>query len=148
MDRSAISKLRAIQRPQGQTRRLSCEGTNCLSEEGRRAKLSSREGNASRSSAVIECLGKERAMKLCVKSLALASGILWAGCVFCVGVANLIWAGYGVQFLQWLSSFYPGYDADRHFGQVVIATLYALIDGLLGGAVFAWLYNRFDRSKT
>jgi hypothetical protein len=86
-------------------------------------------------------------MKLCVKALALTSGVLWAGCVFCVGVANLIWAGYGVQFLQWLSSFYPGYHAARNFGEVVIATLYALLDGLLGGAIFALLYNFFDRTK-
>ena len=86
-------------------------------------------------------------MKLCVKALALASGILWGGCVFCVGVANLIWGGYGVHFLQWLSSFYPGYNAGRSFGEVVIVTLYALVDGLVGGAIFAWLYNCFDRSK-
>jgi hypothetical protein len=62
-------------------------------------------------------------------------------------VANLIWAGYGVQFLHWLASFYPGYTASRNFGQVVIATLYALLDGLLGGMVFGWLYNRFDKSN-
>lgn len=86
-------------------------------------------------------------MKLCVKSLALASGILWGVCVFFVGVANLIWSGYGVDFLHWLSSFYPGYNGGRSFGEVVIVTLYALLDGLAGGAIFAWLYNCFNKTK-
>ena len=86
-------------------------------------------------------------MKLDVKALAIASGLLWGGCVFMVGVANLIWAGYGVHFLQWLSSFYPGYSAARNFGEVIIGTLYALVDGLLGGLIFAWLYNCFAKTK-
>jgi len=50
--------------------------------------------------------------------------------------------GYGQQFLQTLSSFYPGYHATHSIGQVVIVTLYAMADGLIGGAVFGWLYNR------
>jgi hypothetical protein len=86
-------------------------------------------------------------MKLNVKALALASGILWGGCVLMVGLANLIWGGYGVHFLQWLSSFYPGYSGARSFGEVVIATLYALVDGFVGGVVFAWLYNCFAKDK-
>ena len=85
-------------------------------------------------------------MKLNVKALALASGLLWGGCVFMVGLANLIWAGYAVQFLQWLS-FYPGYNGTRSFGEVVIVTLYALLDGFAGGAIFAWLYNCFAKAK-
>ena len=58
------------------------------------------------------------------------------------GLANLICGGYGQHFLQTLSSFYPGYHATHSIGQVVIVTLYAMADGLIGGAVFGWLYNR------
>ncbi len=63
-----------------------------------------------------------------------------------VGVANLIWAGYGVHFLEWRASFYPGYHATRSFGEVDIVTLYALADGLIGGAVLGWLYNHLVKS--
>ena len=85
-------------------------------------------------------------MKLNVKALAFAGAILWGGCVFLMGIANLIWASYGVHFLNFLASFYPGYSATRSFGEVVIVTLYALADGLIGGAILAWLYNCFAKS--
>lgn len=29
------------------------------------------------------------------------------------------------------------------FGSVVVVTLYALVDGAVGGFLLAWLYNRF-----
>ncbi len=29
--------------------------------------------------------------------------------------------------------------------EVVIGTIYGTVDGLIGGAVFAWLYNQFAR---
>ena len=81
-------------------------------------------------------------MKFDVKALALACAILWGGAILLVGLANLIWGGYGQHFLQTLSSCYPGYHATRSIGEVVIVTLYAVADGLIGGAVFGWLYNR------
>ena len=37
---------------------------------------------------------------------------------------------------------YPGYDATASFGQVIVGTLYGLVDGAVGGAIVAWLYNR------
>jgi len=85
-------------------------------------------------------------MKLDIKALAFTGALLWGGCVFCVGVANLIWPGYGSQFLAWIASFYPGYHATRSFAEVIIGTLYALVDGLLWGVVFGGLYNRFAKS--
>jgi len=84
-------------------------------------------------------------MKFNIKALAIACAILWGGCVFLVGLANLIWSGYAVNFLQWLASFYPGYHATRSIGEVAIVTLYAIADGLIGGAVFGWLYNRLAK---
>jgi hypothetical protein len=81
-------------------------------------------------------------MKFNVKALAIACAILWGGCVFLTGLANLIWSGYAQRFLEVLASFYPGYHATRSIGEVVIVTLYAIVDGLCGGAIFGWLYNR------
>jgi len=52
--------------------------------------------------------GKDQAMKLSIKGLALASGILWGVAMLGMGLANLIWGGYGQQFLQTMSSVYFG----------------------------------------
>ncbi len=81
---------------------------------------------------------------LSVKGLALTGGILWAGCVLLVGVANLVWPSYGVAFLEIARSLYPGYANTAGFGGVIVGMLYALLDGAILGAVFAWLYNTFQ----
>lgn len=80
-------------------------------------------------------------MRLNIKAFCLTTGILWAAAVLLVGIANLVWSGYGGVFLQLIASIYPGYDATRSFGAVVVGTLYALLDGLILGLVFAWVYN-------
>jgi hypothetical protein len=82
-------------------------------------------------------------MKLNVKALALTVGILWALAVLLVGAANLIWSGYGGAFLQLIASIYPGYHAAGCPGDLIVGTLYALVDGTIGGLVFGWLYNLF-----
>jgi hypothetical protein len=81
-------------------------------------------------------------MKFNVKALALGCAILWGAAVLLVGVANLICPHYGQQFLEMLASGYPGYHATRSVAQVALVTLYAAADGLIGGGVFGWLYNR------
>ena len=83
-------------------------------------------------------------MKLNIKALALASAILWGVAMLLMSLANLIWGSYG-QFLQMMSSVYPGYHATRTIAEVIVGTLYGAGDGLVGGAVFAWLYNRFAK---
>jgi hypothetical protein len=80
-------------------------------------------------------------MKLSVKGMAIAAALLWGGALFLVGLGNLIWSGYGQALLDLAASIYPGYKATASFGQVVIGTLYGLLDAAIGGAVFAWLYN-------
>ena len=77
-------------------------------------------------------------MKFSVKGLALTSGILWGLAMLGMGLANLIWSGYGQQFLQTVSSVYFGYHATRSIAEVIVGTLYGAVDGLVGGAVFAW----------
>jgi len=80
-------------------------------------------------------------MRLNNRSLALTFGLLWGGALFVVGLANLMEPTYGAQFLEVVASIYPGYSAAGSFGQVIVGTLYALLDGLVGGWIFAWLYN-------
>jgi hypothetical protein len=80
-------------------------------------------------------------MKLNLKALMVTFAILWAGAVLLVGVANLIWPGYGKSFLLILASIYPGYAASGSFGDVIVGSLYALVDAAILGLVFGWLYN-------
>jgi hypothetical protein len=85
-------------------------------------------------------------MKFDVKALALASAILWGAAVFLVALINLICGCYGHNFLEMLSSWYPGYHATRGIVELVIVTVYAFCDGLIGGAIFGWLYNWLVKS--
>ncbi len=86
-------------------------------------------------------------MKLSVKGLALTLGLVWGGlAMLLTGLANLIWPGYGGEFLKVMASVYPGYHATASFGQVIVGTLYGIVDGAVAGAVFAWVYNRFATS--
>ena len=87
-------------------------------------------------------------MKLNVIRFGCALASIWGLAVLSVGVANLIWPAYGVEFLKIIDSIYPGY----HFGQwgyggVLVATLYAIIDAWVCGVIFALLYNTFTKKK-
>ena len=82
-------------------------------------------------------------MKFNIKALALACAILWGLAMLVMGLANFIWGNYGQQFLQTMASVYFGYHATRSIAEVIVGTLYGAVDGLIGGAVFAWLYNQF-----
>ena len=82
-------------------------------------------------------------MRLSVKALAFATGIIWAGGILCVGLVNLAAPTYGASFLQAVSSIYPGYHNSGHILDVLVGTGYGLVDGGIGGLIFAWLYNCF-----
>ena len=79
-------------------------------------------------------------MRLNVKGLAVALGLAWGGGVFLAGVAHAVWPSYGVTFLEFTASIYPGYHVGS-LGGVIIGTLYAVLDGAVSGAVVAWLSN-------
>ena len=78
-------------------------------------------------------------MKLNVKAFGLASGILW---------------GVGVFFLAWWLIILEGSSGDpTALGRVykgfsisplgsVIGLVWGFFDGLIGGLIFAWLYNK------
>ena len=86
---------------------------------------------------------RELNVKLNVKAFALTCGILW---------------GFGLFFLTWwiiafdgpgnspmlLGRIYRGYSLSP-IGSVV-GLVWAFFDGLVGGALFAWVYNRLAGS--
>ncbi len=86
-------------------------------------------------------------MKLSIQGMTVTLAIVWGMlAMFLTGIANLIWPGYGRAFLEVMASVYPGYNATATFGQVIVGTVYGLLDGAVAGAVFAWLYNRFAQT--
>lgn len=85
-------------------------------------------------------------MRVDVTALALTAGLVWGAAMLAVATANLVWPHYGRAFLELVASVYPGYRPGSGAGSVAIGTLYALVDGAVGGGVFAWLYNRFARA--
>jgi hypothetical protein len=82
-------------------------------------------------------------MKLSVRALTIVAALLWGGAILLVGLLNLAWPSYGIEFLQMVSSVYPGFDASRGVGDLLVGTSYAMVDGAVCGFLFGWLYNAF-----
>ncbi|PYR38317.1 MAG: hypothetical protein DMF90_03725 [Acidobacteria bacterium] len=80
-------------------------------------------------------------MKLSLKAAAVACGVLWGGCLLLVGVVHLWVPSYGAGFLGTMSSLYPGFHASGTLPDVLVGTGEGIVDGVIGGLVFAWLYN-------
>ena len=83
-------------------------------------------------------------MKLNVKSFGLTCGLLW---------------GFGLMFLTWWIMLFEGSTGATTFiGRIyqgynisIVGSLLGLVwgffDGLIGGAIFAWLYNKITGEK-
>lgn len=80
-------------------------------------------------------------MKLSLRAFSVTAGMLWCIAVMLVGFAHHAWPGYGGAFLEVVASIYPGYKVTEEVTSVLIGSGYALVDGLVGGLVFAWIYN-------
>ena len=87
-------------------------------------------------------------MRLSVRATAAAVALVWGGALFLVGVIHLINPDYGLLFLQMVASIYPGFDGAVGFGDLIFGTLFGLVDGAIGGALIAWLYNLFASGVT
>jgi hypothetical protein len=89
--------------------------------------------------------GKEEEvfMHLSERALAVVAAVLWGGCMLFVSLVNAAVPTYGMEFLKMMSSVYPGFHATRTFGDVLIATIYGLVDGAVGGYLLGLLYNQF-----
>lgn len=80
-------------------------------------------------------------MRLSVKGFSYACALLWGGCILFVGLIHLARPEYGTQFLAGMSSVYPWFHSAGTIGNALLGTVEGFIDGLVGGALFAWLYN-------
>lgn len=79
-------------------------------------------------------------MKLNVKALGLSLGILWG-----VSLLLLTWLfliiGQPGNTLSKLSAVYVGYSVSWFGG--FVGLIWGFVDGFIGGALIAWLYNKF-----
>ena len=77
-------------------------------------------------------------MKLNVKAVALAAGLIWGFGLFVITWWIIFFEGASGQ-TNILTQAYRGYSITP-MGSV-IGLIWGLLDGMLGGAFFAWLYN-------
>ncbi len=74
-----------------------------------------------------------------LKASAIAAGILWGFLVF---VFTIIEAARGLgQTLGKLTAIYVGYSVT--YAGSLVGLVYGFVTGVLIGAAFCWLYNRF-----
>lgn len=79
-------------------------------------------------------------MKLNIKAMAIASGLLWG-----IGLFVMTWWLIAFEGASddptWIGKFYRGYTISP-MGSM-IGLLWSIPDAFIGGAVFAWMYNMF-----
>ncbi len=74
-----------------------------------------------------------------LKVVGLTLGILWALSVLTLGVTATFF-NYGTPWVTLLGSVYIGYTPT--IVGTLVGTCWGFFDGLIGGIIFAWLYNR------
>ncbi|MBN2223373.1 MAG: bacteriophage holin [Deltaproteobacteria bacterium] len=83
-------------------------------------------------------------MKLSVKALALTSGILWGLGLFFATWWIILMNGESSE-TTFIGMIYRGYSLTP-LGSV-FGLVWGFFDGLIGGAIFAWLYNLLAKGK-
>ena len=81
-------------------------------------------------------------MKINTKALAISAGITWGLVVFLLTVWFLV-MGYNGNLLAKLGSIYIGYSVS--WLGAFIGLIYGFVDGLIGGALLGYLYNKFTK---
>ena len=84
-------------------------------------------------------------MRLNVIAFAVTCALVWGGVFLLVATGNAVWPNYGRAFLDLVASVYPGYKPGPSVGSIAVGTLYGVVDGAAGGALFGWLYNFLSR---
>jgi hypothetical protein len=82
-------------------------------------------------------------LKLKPLALGIALGIVWGGAL-CITTLVSLYIGYGRLFLETIpQSIYQGYAISLTGS--VIGLIYGFLDGLVGGALIGWIYNRIAK---
>ena len=80
-------------------------------------------------------------MKFKIRAFALTCGLLWAGGIFVLTWWLILMHGISDEPTL-LGSFYLGYSVSP--AGSFIGAIWGFIDAVLGGAIFAWLYNKLS----
>jgi hypothetical protein len=83
-------------------------------------------------------------MKLNVKSFSLACAILW-GLGVLLGTWWIIILDGSTNEPTIVAKIYRGFNLS--FTGSIIGLIWGFFDGLIGGAIFAWLYNILNKNK-
>ena len=83
-------------------------------------------------------------MRLNVKAFALACGLIWGFGLFLLTWWVIAFEGT-THDLMVIGHLYRGYDVSP--AGSVIGLVWAFADGLIGGALFAWLYNYLAKGE-
>lgn len=81
--------------------------------------------------------------KLSVKALALSMGIIWGAALIIMGIVAMLAPDYASGFVTAVGSLYVGYSAT--VGGIIIGAVWGFVDAAIGGALIAWLYNKFAK---
>ena len=84
-------------------------------------------------------------MRLDVKAFAITAAVIWGAGLFLATWWMMISQGATGEATL-IGKLYPGYSVSP-LGSLV-GLVWAVVDGLIVGAAFAWLYNRLLGSKT
>ena len=80
-------------------------------------------------------------MKLNIKGMAIAFGLVWGISLFVITWWIIFLEGSS-NTPTFIGKFYIGYSLTP--AGSFIGLLWGVVDGAIGGAMFAWLYNRFS----
>ena len=83
-------------------------------------------------------------MNLNIKAFGLTCGILW-GLTILITTYWVLIGNSGGTTLALLHKFYFGYSVSWLGG--IIGLIWGFVDGLICGAIFAWLYNKLSGRK-
>ena len=84
-------------------------------------------------------------MKLNVKAFALACGLIWGLGLFALTWWIILFDGSTGEATL-IGSVYRGYSISAQGSLIGLA--WALVDGFVGGAILAWLYNLLGAEKS
>jgi len=83
-------------------------------------------------------------MKLNLKALGFAAGIIWGVAVFLLTLIS-IGSGYADKALKGVASIYPYYSVT--LGGSFIGLVYGFVDGFVTAVIFGLIYNAFVKEQ-
>jgi hypothetical protein len=82
-------------------------------------------------------------MKLSVRGMMFAVAFFWAVALAVVGVLNILYPGYGADYLRNVTALYPWYKATGTPIDLIYGVVSVFVAGLFCGLIFVLLYNLF-----